>query len=776
MTAFLYLQRFDRGAPTTMPFQPLIEVLSRYGQAGRGRGDVELTLEPDTIASGCTVVGDPAAGASCAGFERPLFDADLRKLVWECMTQFGCTVFDDSLDTVYAHPEGIAALPADFVAASSNGVRRVSSAQQLWPEMLEQPLDAPARPALCYPNANANGPHFQMFDFAEFDKKHLYVELNIRPEACNPGTLRVLRNLELRVDAALCSNPEYGVFYRYVHHESPLRVLESPRLGELAKGATIVSPMPGEAPRLPGFVADREVFASQLAQSEELARHAQEKYQITLDGSVASVDRLAGVLDKLHAFYCQERKRQPAGQPISVPVATSWAVKAGGYLGTVIRQRIGAQWGYVSRGQRRLPVVRTHRGRVCHPHLMVLDHIINGPGDSIVHQFNQLLQYEVSATPRHQDIVCNIPVYCQILLGASRFSNGELPLEARIPRDQLDFSIDSLRHLDSYLAEVSRQVADFSAEALANLKLAAGAYLGEVICSNAARRGSWRWVTYDDHARENPDFANSRPRDFPFMAILDSDEQTTYPLAYITALLAGGEAPPTQAYVRQLVGAPADPAGNAGQRPSTSDAWPADRVMAEALDGTRSAIADWRRMAKRPDYNAICAAGPDWLVWDSLREILDRQLLLLEQGTVVWGSLVQANSALFEPGPDDLPAALVYSHDAHFDSRPQNLRQIGGELFAHKGHDAPEPLRRIAEWLADEVERAYDIPVPDLLTERQVLITTFVVFRRHLPENVLNGAWFPILTHPDTRALMIVPRQFWPQNLIALWKARELLA
>src|SRR5258707_12543881 len=110
MTAFLYLQKFDDGAPVAMPFRAVINILSRYGTPGRGRGDVELTLPPDVMAASCTVIGNPESGITCIGFDRPHFDADLRRVVWECMERFGCAVFDDTLDRLGTNLDGISAL------------------------------------------------------------------------------------------------------------------------------------------------------------------------------------------------------------------------------------------------------------------------------------------------------------------------------------------------------------------------------------------------------------------------------------------------------------------------------------------------------------------------------------------------------------------------------------------------------------------------------------------------------------------------------------------
>lgn len=616
MTAFLFLQRFDQGAPAPMPFEAVMDVLSRHGVPGRGRGDAELAFEADQVAALCTVAGSAADGAACIGFERPRFDAALRRVVWECMTAFGCTAFTDTLDTVYATD----AAPAHFLAAGGGHVRRVGGAQQLWPDGLELAAPPVARPALLYPNPNANGPRYQHFDTADFDANELCIELGLRPEACNPGTLRVVRNLMLRVDGAISANPRFHVIYRYAWHESSLLLMESAPLGECANRVTIASPPPGVAPAPPRFIGDANLPAGAQAEADKLARHAQARYQLTLDGSSASIEALAPLLDKVHAFYRQERAAHPAGgAPFHSATADSWALQAGGYLGTVIQRQLNGQWGYVERNLQLLPVLRTERGRIVHPHLQVLDHIVHGPGEGIARWFADLAATDAPASP----------------------------------------------------------------------------------------------------------------------------------------------APPAP--------------GPQAPGPQAIDAWPEDPGMAASLGAVRAALEAWRRGATEQDYLDLREGDGGWLGADALRPILDVQPMLLSKGQVVWGALVQANMDLFAPGPDDLPAALVYSRDPHFDARPQALRRIAAILLASAGADAPAPLQAIGGRLQDGRDRFQNLAVPPVVTGRKVLVSTFAVFRRHLPGGVMAGrSWFPLLVHPYTHAVMIVPRQFWPDGLAAGWQAGEL--
>jgi hypothetical protein len=45
-----------------------------------------------------------------------------------------------------------------------------------------------------------------------------------------------------------------------------------------------------------------------------------------------------------------------------------------------------------------------------------------------------------------------------------------------------------------------------------------------------------------------------------------------------------------------------------------------------------------------------------------------------------------------------------------------------------------------------------------------------MVFRKHIPGGVLTASQFPILVHPTTQAVMIVPFETWPDELARSWK------
>ena len=166
---------------------------------------------------------------------------------------------------------------------------------------------------------------------------------------------------------------------------------------------------------------------------------------------------------------------------------------------------------------------------------------------------------------------------------------------------------------------------------------------------------------------------------------------------------------------------------------------------------------------------------PQWLAADAndpLHAIYDDQEKLLSRGHIVWGCVVQANRLLFERGPDDSPAAIIYSTDPYFDARPDELVEIADELFLVKGEEAEPDLMDFSRILEEETTRAMRLAVPKRLAGgREVTYTSIVVRRIDLPDGYLVDAMFPLLVLPEeTARALIVPWEWWSLAMVAMWR------
>ncbi|MGE4073401.1 MAG: DUF1444 family protein [Lysobacterales bacterium] len=201
-------------------------------------------------------------------------------------------------------------------------------------------------------------------------------------------------------------------------------------------------------------------------------------------------------------------------------------------------------------------------------------------------------------------------------------------------------------------------------------------------------------------------------------------------------------------------------------------AQPANPRMQQMLVQARDQFARLRTAAVAGTLDTMHAESPKWLTHrDPLIEVSRNQALLLREGRIVWAALVMANNLLFKPGKEDCPALLVYSLDPWFESRPDELHAIARRIFELKNTQPTNPdLRALARLVTEESDRGMGWRVPEALTDRDVRGSIFMVFRKHIPLGQMCGEFFPILVHPSTEAVMILPFEGWPAELIKAWK------
>jgi len=151
------------------------------------------------------------------------------------------------------------------------------------------------------------------------------------------------------------------------------------------------------------------------------------------------------------------------------------------------------------------------------------------------------------------------------------------------------------------------------------------------------------------------------------------------------------------------------------------------------------------------------------------------KFMLLKNGNVVWGHLVQGNSGLFQPGKEDLYASLVYSPTLLTNDNLPELARIAWELYELKDKKIEHPevidLKPIAAAITYEYRRPLLMKVPDSIAKNQsVYFASVLVYRKHLPKGNLQSNWFPLLVAPHlSKEIMILPSQYWHQNLLEAW-------
>lgn len=159
---------------------------------------------------------------------------------------------------------------------------------------------------------------------------------------------------------------------------------------------------------------------------------------------------------------------------------------------------------------------------------------------------------------------------------------------------------------------------------------------------------------------------------------------------------------------------------------------------------------------------------------DPLCKPLAAQRKVFRNGVVVWGHLIQANAALFQPGRRDLPGEMLYGLKAR-NITVNELRDAASRVAALKGTrpDARE-LAEIADYLTDEFIRVFGLAVPQRLSPTPLLISTVQFARHHLPNQMLCDSVLPIVVAPTApHYAFVLPAVYWPERLLHHWGSQR---
>ena len=117
---------------------------------------------------------------------------------------------------------------------------------------------------------------------------------------------------------------------------------------------------------------------------------------------------------------------------------------------------------------------------------------------------------------------------------------SDIALPERLRRDELDYSVDSLRVVDEYLTVLHENRHAISIDEWNVTVLRAGAYIGEVL--RKATHGAWSWIDYDDIVPNDPKLRALFPvRLVATCALLTHQEHgVRFPLNKIARFIADG--------------------------------------------------------------------------------------------------------------------------------------------------------------------------------------------------------------------------------------------
>lgn len=141
------------------------------------------------------------------------------------------------------------------------------------------------------------------------------------------------------------------------------------------------------------------------------------------------------------------------------------------------------------------------------------------------------------------------------------------------------------------------------------------------------------------------------------------------------------------------------------------------------------------------------------------------QFEVVDEGKMVYGTLVEANSELFKKAKSGIeedgimPGVAVFSLDEYYEEHPDELRGIADALFADKRNNS----------LRSDFKYVFNEKVPKRLTGgRTVYMSTLAFYRKFLPVGFLTGWLFPVFALPEKYdSLILVDCKYWTDNLIA---------
>ena len=154
-----------------------------------------------------------------------------------------------------------------------------------------------------------------------------------------------------------------------------------------------------------------------------------------------------------------------------------------------------------------------------------------------------------------------------------------------------------------------------------------------------------------------------------------------------------------------------------------------------------------------------------------MSEIYSKKSELLQQGEIVYASIVQANIILFNRFPPyNCPAQILYSAEPYFSENSEVLLNTAQKIYKYKGKEldtVPDKWKEVTMVITDEYDRT-DFTFTLNLDNQSLkynMITT-MVYRKLLPKGKLCGNILPVLTIPNCKQVLILPKQYWTKEII----------
>ncbi|MCX6752356.1 MAG: hypothetical protein NTZ87_02540 [Candidatus Nomurabacteria bacterium] len=138
---------------------------------------------------------------------------------------------------------------------------------------------------------------------------------------------------------------------------------------------------------------------------------------------------------------------------------------------------------------------------------------------------------------KYQDLSKTVVAVGQFLIEDTG-SDMPTPLKEFLDPKKLDFSLESLKLVDSYLDEVRKQEKDLSEDKLIKIVLRCGAYCGEVIRKNSKKNRYW--INYDHAIVIDPLVKSFEKSVYTFYILFAEPRDFVFPLAKVGKYIENG--------------------------------------------------------------------------------------------------------------------------------------------------------------------------------------------------------------------------------------------
>lgn len=200
--------------------------------------------------------------------------------------------------------------------------------------------------------------------------------------------------------------------------------------------------------------------------------------------------------------------------------------------------------------------------------------------------------------------------------------------------------------------------------------------------------------------------------------------------------------------------------------------------MVQSIDPLREMQDRWERDDRRLDDEFL------WKIqWqdmpvhrkEPLAELTKAMPAIAARGKLVLGWIIQANDTLWTPGANWAPGWAVFQRVGFAKSRPEVLAKAAEQLQEVANWTPTEPDHALLiRCLSDDMGRpGFTIINSRVLGIEGLVLTSFVVIRRHLPGAYLRQPWLPLIVAPDVCPYpAIVPGELWTPGLLRNWIAK----